>query len=616
MKQHSFHHLWRWSFGLFISGLLVGCSDETQLFDVVSADDELRLELQASIDQINRSRADDSGFADGDRFGVFVVNYRDNQPGSLAISGNQVNNVAFSYFADVNKWQAATDIYWRDAETSADVYGYYPYNTGLDNVDSYQFEVQYDQSNISAGGEMSNYEASDFLWSKSAGAKPGQRVELTFRHIMAGVAVTLEKGSGFEDGAWEQLSKFVTVDNTIRTANIDLSTGVVSPSGTFDRHVEMCQEPGGTYRAVVVPQSVAAGKSIIGITIDGVAYNFIRDGGMTYTSGKLHNFTIKIDKKDSGDYEITLISQEITPWENDQLTHNFFEYEYTTASVKEPGTLKSAIVSMGKDFTKIKNLKIIGPINTDDFTFMRTEMSELAMLNMKETKCVEIHWERNEETSQNHWETVVYHMDNAIPMDAFYGKKSLRRIIFPDEIEYIGANAFREIGLDVNSSIVLPKNLKHIEDAAFAYIEEAGELIMNDKLEYIGDNVFTPHFHCDFNLPSTLKHIGSHAFGGNGGQLVTGNFRLPDNLEYIGESAFGGVEYDGVGELIVPDFMTELIPIYPAFKRGVTITFHDNINKIKHIALYNTRFINKVIIPSKVTHIEESAFAFCVFNAD
>lgn len=74
------------------------------------------------------------------------------------------------------------------------------------------------------------------------------------------------------------------------------------------------------------------------------------------------------------------------------------------------------------------------------------------------------------------------------------------------------------------------------------------------------------------NLPSSLKYIGDHAFGYSGNNpyfiTVTGNFRLPDNLEYIVDQPFEMIEFIGVGELIVPGFITELKPIFPGFKNG------------------------------------------------
>ncbi|MDE5848945.1 MAG: leucine-rich repeat protein, partial [Muribaculaceae bacterium] len=503
----------------------------------------------------------------------------------------------------------------RDPVTPADVYGYYPFNNGMSDVDAYSFEVRADQS-VRTEGEMCAYEASDFLWAKTPKATPGKKVNLTFGHIMAGVKVVLEKGSGFTEDSWDKLSKLVTVDNTVRTAEIDLSKGSAVPYGSFDRNVVMCPESADTYRAVVVPQTVEAGKPIISITMDGVAYNLNRDGGMTYTPGKLHTFTIKVDKKETGDYALTLTAQEITAWVNDQLSHNFFEYEYTTVEVREAGTLKSSLLALGKDYERVKNLKVIGPLNCLDFVFMRDEMSELAMLNMKDVLCRE----DNIEGVELPWNIEPCRNEKAIPRNALAGKSTLRRIILPDEIEYIGANSFSGTGLDVNSSLLLPPHTRYIESGAFSYIGEAGELILNDNLEHIDGYAFAgSSFQWEINLPSSLKYIGDMAFAGvrcnSEASGSARNFRLPDHMEYIGEDAFAGIVLDGVGELIVPNFVTELKSIFPRFKSGATIKFHDNIKKIGERALSDHKFINRVDIPDKVTHIERAAFVYSVFSA-
>ncbi len=75
MKQFHYLHSSRWGVGLLLSGILLGCSDEMHLLTSSDGGDGLRFELQASIDQVNETRADESGFANGDRFGLFVVNY-------------------------------------------------------------------------------------------------------------------------------------------------------------------------------------------------------------------------------------------------------------------------------------------------------------------------------------------------------------------------------------------------------------------------------------------------------------------------------------------------------------------------------------------------------------
>lgn len=359
------------STALLLPLLLAACSDEIQVFRPDDGMGGLRLELRATIDQQGDTRADEAGFADGDRLGLFVVNYSEGKPGELTLTGNQVNNVAVAYNANAGSWQAATDIYWQDNVTPADVYGYYPFHNGMADVEAYSFEIKADQSIAGADGDMGSYEASDFLWAKTAKATPGKKVELTFSHVMAGVKVVLEQGSGFDGDSWSKLDKTVTVDNTIRNSEINLSTGAVTPTGSFDRNIVMNPEA-DAWRAVVVPQAVAAGKSIIGITIDGKPYAYTRSDGMKYTAGKLHTFTIKIDRKgDSGDYALTLVNEDITPWEADKSSHDFVENAYVTVFCPEPRKLCDVLNENKIDFNTIRNLKINGILTTEDFDFMR-----------------------------------------------------------------------------------------------------------------------------------------------------------------------------------------------------------------------------------------------------
>lgn len=95
-------------------------------------------------------------------------------------------------------------------------------------------------------------------------------------------------------------------------------------------------------------------------------------------------FSIRVDKKaGSGKYSLTLISESITPWENDLVSHDAAAKEYVVIN-STPGGLKNAITAANKDYTKIKNLKITGEINAKDFEFMKDSMENLAAINLRE----------------------------------------------------------------------------------------------------------------------------------------------------------------------------------------------------------------------------------------
>ena len=104
---------------------------------------------------------------------------------------------------------------------------------------------------------------------------------------------------------------------------------------------------------------------------------FKKNEAFTYVSSKMHNFTIKVNKKENtGAYEFVLVSESITAWENDMITHDATAKEYIVIE-SEAGKLKEAIKAANKDFRQLQNLKITGEISALDFHFMRDSMDRL-----------------------------------------------------------------------------------------------------------------------------------------------------------------------------------------------------------------------------------------------
>ena len=586
---------------------LVGCSDESFMSQAPQYPESgMVMAFGAKINQESQSRADESGFADGDRMGIFVVDYEEGAPGQLLVMGNRANNTRLTFNAESNTWQSNADIYWRDDQTPVDVYGYYPYDNGLGDVDTYSFEVSSTQDVAGTDGDMGHYEASDFLWAKASHAMPGERINLSYSHRMAGVRVILQEGDGFASGEWDKLKKQVSVDNTCRMAHIDLSTGYVTATGDFDRNVTMAETDAG-YRAVVVPQSVDNGKSIIGITIDGIASNFVREGGMTYTSGKLHTFTIKVDKTSmSGDYELTLVDESISTWIADNLSHDFEANSYIVVHVEKAGTLKSVITEMGIDKATLKNLKITGQLTDEDFYFMRDEMPVLSAVNLSEVKLVQC-------ASDNINNNPVNPKDNCLPWRAFSAKQTLRRLILPETVEILGPSCLN--GLQLTSTLVIPNSVLRIEDSALYGIGDGGAIEMPDNVKFIGNSAFSG---CkaliNLNLPNSLDSIGEWAF--REASNVTGNFALPPNLKFIGTFAFSGCGHDLTGEIVIPDNITEIPDgAFEAmgFSNGTILKFHDGVKRINQYAFSELRFNTEVNIPDGVSYIGTSAFWKCKF---
>lgn len=600
------------------SMLLTGCSDDF-FGDKTEQHDSNRIQLSGDIDQLAVTRVNDNGFCNGDVMGVYIVDYEGNKPGTLKVNGNRGDNVRHTFDEPNYKWNSAYDLFWKDKHTHIDVYGYYPF-ANPESIEDYQFEVQKDQSKATENGEMGGYEASDFLWGKVSDVAPTTSViRLPMAHRMSNARVTLIQGSGFAEGEWANLEKIVLTANVARKASINLSTGEIKTAGSTESTMTIPSRTNDEWRTIVVPQTVAAGTTLFSITIGGVPYKFTKNEAFTYVSGKMMNFGIKVDKQTgSGAYKLTLVSESITPWENDLVSHDATAKEYIVIN-STPGGLKNAITAANKDYTQVRNLKITGQINAKDFYFMRDSMLRLSALNLKEVRIKG--WGKNEENEEN--------MDDQIPNSAFYfiqtvgGSNSLNRIVLPDTLKSIGSNAFYGCKY-LSGSLIIPEGVTEIKRGAFngciglngilslpstlKKLGNRGEDDMGDEgTDYYG-GVFQNCRNLTGNLilPDNLELIRGYCFSGCSG--LYGELRLPAKLKRMGNCAFSSCS-GFTGSLSIPQGITAL-PSEAFHNCGFngTLTLHNGITNIANDAFANCHFKGELHLPKSLKVISENAF--------
>lgn len=598
--------------------LLTGCSDDF-FGDKTEQHDSNRIQLSSDIDQLAVTRVNDNGFCNGDVMGVYIVDYEGNKPGTLKVNGNRGDNVRHTFDEPNYKWNSAYDLFWKDKHTHIDVYGYYPF-ANPESIEDYQFEVQKDQSKATENGEMGGYEASDFLWGKVSDVAPTTSViRLPMAHRMSNARVTLIQGSGFAEGEWANLEKIVLTANVARKASINLSTGDIKTAGAVENTMTIPSRTNDEWRTIVVPQTVAAGTTLFSITIGGVPYKFTKNEAFTYVSGKMMNFGIKVDKQTgSGAYKLTLVSESITPWENDLVSHDATAKEYIVIN-STPGGLKNAITAANKDYTQVRNLKITGQINAKDFYFMRDSMLRLSALNLKEVRIKG--WGKNEEYEEN--------MDDQIPNSAFYfiqtvgGSNSLNRIVLPDTLKSIGSNAFYGCKY-LSGSLIIPEGVTEIKRGAFngciglngilslpstlKKLGNRGEDDMGDEgTDYYG-GVFQNCRNLTGNLilPDNLELIRGYCFSGCSG--LYGELRLPAKLKRMGNCAFSSCS-GFTGSLSIPQGITAL-PSEAFHNCGFngTLTLHNGITNIANDAFANCHFKGELHLPKSLKVISENAF--------
>ena len=598
--------------------LLTGCSDDF-FGDKTEQHDSNRIQLSGDIDQLAVTRVNDNGFCNGDVMGVYIVDYEGNKPGTLKVNGNRGDNVRHTFDEPNYKWNSAYDLFWKDKHTHIDVYGYYPF-ANPESIEDYQFEVQKDQSKATENGEMGGYEASDFLWGKVVDVAPTTSViRLPMAHRMSNARVTLIQGSGFAEGEWANLEKIVLTANVARKASINLSTGEIKTAGAVENTMTIPSRTNDEWRTIVVPQTVAAGTTLFSITIGGVPYKFTKNEALTYVSGKMMNFGIKVDKQTgSGAYKLTLVSESITPWENDLVSHDAAAKEYIVIN-STPGGLKNAITAANKDYTKIKNLKITGEINAQDFYFMRDSMEYLAALNLKEVII-----RGGQQTLTGGSPGDYPYNDYEMPYEALYGKKSLNLIVLPDKLTKIGIAAFGECQ-NLTGSLIIPEGVTEIEVGAFFNCRAmTGSISFPSTLKYIGrkDNRWWyggTFSQCGFNseliLPSNLECIKGDAFQGCEG--LYGELRLPEKLSVLGDYAFRGCK-NLSGSLSIPQSLQKIPNNAFEYCGGMngTLTLHDGITAIGEYAFRGTHFRGEIDLPKNLVVLQNYAFAGCDFSGE
>ena len=286
MKTYS--HLTILAAGL---ALLSSCSlDGPGLGPETASRSPYQVQINGEIKQQPATKVTTDGFCSGDEIGLYIVNYDGSTPGTLKLEDNQADNVKFSY-DESGSWTSEYDVYYRDNDTNVDFYGYYPYNTAPTSIGEYPFEIARDQSKDAENGSLAPYEASDLLWAKTENITPtAAKVLLRFRHIMSSARVRFTQGSGWTDAAeFAAVSKAVLVTNTVRKTTVNLADGTVTLDSDVPLSGTVPMNDNGEYRAIVAPQTVAAGKSLLVITIDGTPHTLVGGEAVVMPAGIPHS---------------------------------------------------------------------------------------------------------------------------------------------------------------------------------------------------------------------------------------------------------------------------------------------------------------------------------------
>lgn len=556
--------------------LVVACSDETA--DLLLSNKNMPITISSTY-PVNavESRATDNGFVENDAVGIFVVDYdSDGQPQELTLSGNRANNVQFTF--DGTKWNANYQLYWADSKTPADFYGYYPFDAALESVDDYSFTVCSNQASDRTAAALSGYEQSDLMRAKATKVMPTtETVNLQYKHLMAGITLSLQMGTGFTAAEWAGLEKTVLIENTVLEGKVNIATGSTTVKTLASPEPITPLFYNNAWRAVVFPQTVASGKNLATVTVDGQTYKLTKTAATTYQSGKMHNMTITVNKSTAtGQFTFTLTSDDIVAWIDDAEMHEGLTYIYTIVKLDRPGTLKEKIDSIFPDQSLATSLKIVGPLNADDRLWWGENLMRLKNLNLQEAELTDGR------------------------LGNLEGHSSLQLVIFPAKsLKYIEDGAFRKTNL-VGNVPIIPEGVEYIGWYAFAETPLYGSLTLPSTLKELRDCVWGTHVGGELHLPEGLERVEAPSAD------FTGSLYFPSSLKEIK----GNWGYSKMtGTISIPRIVTKIGNLMFCGTGCSQVEFHDGIVLIGSGAFRDAQLSGELVLPPNLKKIEVDAFA-------
>ena len=219
-----------------------------------------------------------------------------------------------------SNWIPATQMLWQNSTTPVDILAYAPYQETTEDANGkvkvfgktdYAFSVKEDQSNAE------DY-SSDLIVYKQTGFTPGSElntskaVDVTFTHLLSQLNLIIELRDQFNTNNNTVTKGFVTdvkVNGTIISSKVDFSASPISVQVDGTQTAAITPETTGftpaenatahavfNYSAIVIPQTVAAGKFSISFKVDGTEYIWTATDAVTFESGKKHELHLLAGK--------------------------------------------------------------------------------------------------------------------------------------------------------------------------------------------------------------------------------------------------------------------------------------------------------------------------------
>ncbi|MBO7069629.1 MAG: leucine-rich repeat domain-containing protein [Bacteroidaceae bacterium] len=280
-----------------------------------------------------------------------------------------------------------------------------------------------------------------------------------------------------------------------------------------------------------------------------------------------------------------------------------------SVNLLEPGSLGSEILYNVDNIKDVRNLKIKGKMNSEDWEKIKM-MQDLFILDLGEAEITDIPdnftWEYYKEGNYTYERRASFADD-------------LYRIILPPTLTYIGESAFRKSLADIEIPVSVATigryafsasrakkanlaNVKNVPGNAFNNCYLLEELTLSEQINTIGGFAFDACYSLKpqkITFPNTLTSIYNSAFR----DCSTLNFRFPDKYLEISREAF---QNTGIDSLILHQTYSSINDSWSPFRDLQKLTYAEFPTEVNSLNFYtllrDCPNLSKVVLksPTKV----------------
>lgn len=271
-----------------LATLLAACSNDSDVFNTPDYADT-PIGLNVNVGPMATRAGYDNTNLTGSSFGLYLTTEGTNSDERYNCTNREVRYD--------NGWTIqGGQLLWKSNDATVTYYAYLPYTGIVGDAASYAFAVQTDQST------EDNVKASDLLCTGQQPATPGTALDITFKHALSKLNVTLKKGSELEDGQNLTFTS-VTLSNCATATTVNLTDGTTGNTTNSGQTITLyAATENEQYECILVPQTFAQSLKVEITDNNGKVYTFTSNKDLTFASGEQYtlNLTVGRDKVTTG----------------------------------------------------------------------------------------------------------------------------------------------------------------------------------------------------------------------------------------------------------------------------------------------------------------------------